>query len=285
MPKVAVLGANGQLGQSLQAYAHSSNDEIQWNFFDSTAVDVTKITAISSLFAPTKKYDYILNFAAYTAVDQAEHERARAFAVNARALQHLARACQKNDVVLIHLSTDYVFDGNQQSPYKENDPAQPLNYYGATKLQGEDYIRQYLDQYYILRSGWVYSSYGNNFYKTMKRLAKTHDTIRVVNDQIGTPTHTSTVIEALLKIIHWETQPYGTYHIGNRGKASWFEFADTILSASGYSGKCEAIPTSEYPTTAKRPRYSVLDKRKFEKTFAHTFPDWKISFEKYQKKC
>lgn len=281
MSRIAVLGGYGQLGQSLRATLPSLKEKLEWDFYRSSEIDVTRASDISRLFANPKQYDYILNLAAYTAVDKAETERKKAYAVNTLALKHLSKHCRESEIPLLHLSTDYVFSGDSNRPYKETDRTVPINYYGKTKLQGEEFIRQYHPQHFILRSGWIYSHFGTNFYKTIERLSKTRDEIRVVQDQIGTPTHTSIVISALLKIVTSGTTHYGTYHVGNQGAASWFEFADAILTALEYKGKRQPIPTKEYSTPAKRPKYSVLDKTKFEKTFNHQFPNWKKSFEKH----
>ncbi len=274
MPRIAVLGANGQLGQSLQYALRRYKDAGTWDFYGSARLDITEKSAISKLFTPDATYDYILNFAAYTQVDQAEKEKEIATKVNASALEYIAKSCQKTKTVLIHMSTDYVFDGKATRPYHEQDAAFPINHYGQTKLEGEQYIQKNMENYFILRTGWLYSNFGHNFYLTMKKLAQTHKEIRVVSDQFGTPTHTHTVVQAILKILALRTAKFGVYHIGNQGTASWYDFAKNIMEALSYSGKLLPIPSNAYPTAAARPSYSVLDKGKFEKTFAHRFPSW-----------
>lgn len=280
MPRIAILGANGQLGQSLEAEILKTSQKGQWDFFSSSQIDIRCKDQVSSLFTSDAKYDYILNFAAYTKVDEAEKERELATQINALALDFLTDVCQKNQIPLIHLSTDYVFNGRSQQPYKETDHPHPINHYGQSKLEGENIIRKKLDCHFILRTGWLYSDYGHNFYRTMKKLAADRKEIRVVSDQIGTPTHTSTVVEAILKIISSGSKAYGTYHIGDQGTASWYEFARLILNAVSYPGRLLAISTDAYPTPALRPMYAVLDKSKFNKTFGHTFPNWEESFKK-----
>lgn len=274
MPKIAVLGANGQLGQSLQYQLRQHTGPEVWDFYTSALLDITKKSAISKLFTQTSKYDYILNFAAYTQVDQAEKEKEIATKVNATALEYIAKSCQETHTVLIHMSTDYVFDGKATHPYQEDDATLPINHYGQTKLEGEKYIQENLENYFILRTGWLYSNLGHNFYRTMKKLAQTHEEIRVVSDQFGTPTHTHTVVQAILKILALRTTKFGVYHIGNQGEASWYDFAKNILEAVSYPGKLRPIPSKAYPTPAERPAYSVLDKGKFENTFDHRFPSW-----------
>lgn len=274
MPKIAVLGANGQLGQSLQHALKQCKNIGAWDFYTSAVLDITEKSAVSKLFTPASKYDYILNFAAYTQVDEAEKEREIATKVNATALANMAKFCQEAQTTLIHMSTDYVFDGKAVRPYQEQDATLPVNHYGRTKLAGEKYIQENLENYFILRTGWLYSNFGHNFYRTMIKLAQTHKEIRVVSDQYGTPTHTHTIVQAILKILTLRSTKFGVYHIGNQGTASWYDFAKNILEGFSYTGKLLPIPSKAYPTPAARPAYSVLDKGKFEKTFDHHFCAW-----------
>lgn len=278
MSKIAVLGAGGQLGQSLKAQVKSDTSAENWDFYSSTQLDITNKYAVQNLISSKKKYDYIINFAAYTKVDLAEEEQQKALAVNATALHNLVDVCQKISATLIHLSTDYVFDGAAHQPYKETDRTTPINYYGETKLKGEDIVRNSLLSHFILRSGWLYSEFGSNFYLTIKRLAQEQKPIKVVSDQIGTPTHSTIVIDAIFKIINTDSKAFGTYHIGNNGSASWYDFAKHILDRLSYKGELLPIPTSDFPTAANRPAYSVLCKDKFETTFNHKFSNWKDSF-------
>lgn len=280
MPSVAVLGANGQLGQSLQYELKQHKHTGKWDFYASALLDITKKSAVSKLFTRTPKYDYILNFAAYTQVDQAEKEKEIATQVNASALEYIAKSCQETQTILIHMSTDYIFDGKATQPYQEQDIAFPINHYGQTKLEGEKYIQENLKNYFILRTGWLYSNFGHNFYRTMKNLAYSKEEIRVVSDQIGTPTHTYTVVQAILRIIDLHTTEFGVYHIGDQGRASWYDFAKRILEALSYTGKLLPISSNAYPTPANRPRYTVLDKGKFEKTFDYRFPSWEKELAK-----
>lgn len=276
---VAVLGANGQMGQSLFAFIKKNNTAGSWDFFASAAIDITDTTLIDQLFESGTSYDYLINLAAYTAVDSAEKEPQKALSVNAHALKYLAAQCRAHHTTLIHLSTDYVFDGQSDRPYQETDETNPVNIYGQSKREGENLIQTYTPAYFILRTGWLYSEFGHNFYLTMKKLAQEKEIIRVVSDQFGTPTHTTVIAEAILKIITTSSTAYGIYHIGNEGKASWFDFAEAILTQSGYRGKVEPICTKDFPALAQRPVYAVLDKSKYCRQFNVSLPHWKESLQ------
>jgi dTDP-4-dehydrorhamnose reductase len=285
---VLVTGANGQLGQSLQ-YIAPNHHEIDFVFCSSTDLDIANFDNCVAVF---QKYQpqYCINAAAYTAVDKAESEPQKAHLINVIGAQNVATLCKQHSTILLHISTDFVFDGNKNTPYTEGDIPNPTGVYGQTKLDGERAIQAILQNYYIIRTSWVYSQFGNNFMKTMLRLASERDTISVVNDQIGTPTHAVDLAEALVQIIcHTELvevqQPpiennFGIYNFSNEGQCSWYDFAKQIFEVNKITINLKPIPTSSYPTPAKRPNYSVLDKRKIKKAFGTTIKSWEESLFK-----
>lgn len=277
---IIVLGANGQLGQTLQNWPSFQRTADSWKYFTSSQVDITQKPHIDKLF---EKYNitYIINCAAYTSVDGAETDKKKARQVNAIAVKYLAQACQTHNSTLIHISTDFVFDGCYNRPLKEDDPPHPLSVYGQTKLEGEESIKKYLGNHFILRTGWLYSGYGHNFFRTMQGLAKTKNSIKVVYDQIGTPTHTKVLVEIIQNIIERSSTNYGLYHAANEGVASWYDFAFEIIGAFSSTCKVAPILSKDYPTTAKRPAYSVLDKSKLKAQFQIDLPHWKTSLQRY----
>jgi len=274
---VLVTGGNGQLGQALQAVS-SDCVGIDFHFADSAQADITDKDQLHALFSQIKP-DYCINAAAYTAVDQSESEPEKAYAVNATGAQNLAETCRDFGAKLIHISTDFVFDGQKQTPYTETDATNPQGVYGQTKLQGEQAVAAVFDQYFIIRTSWVYSRFGNNFRKTMLRLASERTSVNVVNDQIGTPTNATDLALAIVQIIQSGKPAYGIYNFSNDGVISWFDFAREIFDLSGSGIELNPIPTSAYPTPAKRPQYSVLDKTKIHETFGITIRDWKESLK------
>jgi|SRR5690625_5209420 len=276
---IAVLGANGQLGQSLQQWHKKNNPAENCFFFTSSDLDITDKNQLENQLLQSQNFDYIINCAAYTAVDQAEFSKEKADEVNHLGVKNLAEICQVSNSTLLHISTDSVFDGKMNRPLTEKDIPNPINYYGLSKLKGEKQIQSHLEKYFILRTGWLYSSFGKNFFKTVQRLAKNNTQISMIYDQVGTPTHTSVLIKAILKIIHSHSQAYGVYHIANEGVASWYDFAYEILQFSNSKCLLNLILTEDYPTPAKRPAYSVLDKSKFKKEFNISFPHWKESLK------
>lgn len=224
----------------------------------------------------------VVNAAAYTAVDRAEAEPERAFAINGRGPEILAHWCQEHGATLLHVSTDYVFDGRKTTPYRVGDPTAPINTYGASKLAGEAAVRAALREHIIVRTSWVFSAHGQNFVKTILRLARERDELRVVADQVGNPTHAGTLAEALLmvasRVASSRQLAWGTYHLVDAGTTSWHEFAQAIISAqaqfTGRSPQLTAISSSDYPTPAQRPRYSVLDDSSFREAFAIPARPW-----------
>lgn len=269
---ILVTGASGQLGQALKFFS-GDFPKVDFIFSDSTEGDITNPEKIDALFHETKP-DFCINAAAYTAVDKAESEPEKAAAINILGARNLASACKKYDTTLLHVSTDFVFDGEKTTPYREDDPTNPTGVYGATKRDGEVEIESIGGKYFIVRTSWVYSDFGNNFKKTMLRLASERDALRVVNDQIGTPTHAIDLAKALVAIALSGKTEYGIYHFSNEGVASWFDFASEIFRLNEISINLTPIPTSEFPTPAKRPAYSVLDKSKIRSVFGLEIRSW-----------
>ncbi len=267
---VLVTGAGGQLGQALQFIA-PNYPEIQFVFCDSTKLDITNFNNVKQLFKQFKP-DFCINAAAYTAVDKAEIEPEKAHLINVIGPKNLAVVCQEFDTVLLHISTDFVFDGMKNSPYSEEDTPNPSGVYGQTKLEGEKAIQETWQKHFIIRTSWVYSQFGNNFMKTMLRLASERDKLSVVNDQIGTPTNAVDLAEVLVKIctsiFHLPFfNLFGIYNFSNEGQCSWYYFAKKIFEFNNIKINLEPIPTTSFPTPAKRPGYSVLDKSKIKKVF------------------
>lgn len=258
---ILVTGAQGQVGQALQTVATLYPD-FEFVFCNSRELNITDFKSCSEKIRAIKPA-VIFNLAAYTAVDLAEDEADKAFEVNSKGVEHLAKLCRDLNITLVHLSTDFIFDGLKTNPYLETDLPNPINVYGASKWAGEQHIEQLLENYYIVRTSWVYSDFGSNFKNTMLRLAKERDTISVVNDQIGCPTNAVDLANALLKLIA-KRAPYGVYNYCGKKSGSWYDFAMRIFKDAGVSITVLPIPTSAYPTKAKRPVYSVLDTKKWD---------------------
>jgi dTDP-4-dehydrorhamnose reductase len=274
---VLVTGANGQLGQAIQFIAPNYLN-IKFVFCKSSDLDITNKENCTSVFH-TIKPDFCINTAAYTAVDKAESEPDLAELINAGGAKNIAESCQDFNTKLIHISTDFVFDGTKNAPYNEMDLPNPKGVYGKTKLAGEKAIQQVFSDYFIIRTSWVYSQFGNNFMKTMLRLASERNTISVVNDQIGTPTNAVDLAEALVQIILTNNQKtiannYGIYNFSNEGKCSWYDFAKKIFEIKNITINLLPIPTSEFPTPAERPKYSVFDKSKIKRVFGIEIKNW-----------
>lgn len=278
MTKILVTGGNGQLAQCLKDVV-KNNDELDVNFQDLPELDITNKQQLVSYFSKNE-LDYCINCAAYTAVDLAEEQSDLAYAVNADGPKNLAEACKKNQVKLLHISTDFVFDGKKQTPYIETDMPNPLGVYGKSKWQGERNIQEVMEDYFILRTSWLYSEYGNNFMKTMLKLSETRDEINVVSDQIGSPTYAGDLAEVLIKIVLSSSTNYGLYHFSNSGAISWYDFAVEIFTQFGKKIEVKPITTKDYPTAAKRPKFSVLETTKIENNFDCTLKDWQGSLNK-----
>lgn len=258
--KALITGATGQLGQEVQKYL--TEIEVPFTAYSSSEMDILN----------KKKVDYIINkdqptvvfhCAAYTAVDKAEDEKELNWAVNVDGTRHVAEACKSQGIVLVYISTDYVFDGKTDDMYTVDSETNPKNEYGKAKLNGEHVVQETLDKYYIIRTSWVFGEFGSNFVYTMKRLAQERDELTVISDQIGRPTWTRILAEFMLHVVK-TNQDYGIYHLSNEGSCSWFEFAEEILKDETVNVK--PVTSDEYPQKAKRPMYSVLDLAKSENT-------------------
>lgn len=268
--KILITGANGQLGTELQ------NLLPQAIATDANILDITDFAAVSD-FVKENKIDTIINCAAYTAVDKAEDDVDLAYKINVIGAENLAKTSCK----LIHISTDYVFDGTGHQPYLPEDKTNPVSVYGRTKAEGEMKVLQNSSLAIIIRTAWLYSSYGNNFVKTMRRLGVEKESINVVSDQIGTPTYAGDLAQAIVKILpQINHSNCGIYHYTNEGVCSWYDFAYKIMNLSGIDCKVNPIKSAEYPTKAKRPFYSVLDKEKIKKVFDIEIPYWMESLVK-----
>jgi dTDP-4-dehydrorhamnose reductase len=280
---VLVTGANGQLGQAIQFIA-KNHSEIQFVFCSSSELDISNEQNCKTIFSKYQP-NYCINAAAYTAVDKAETESEKAHAINVIGAKNLAEVCKANNTVLLHISTDFVFDGSKNSPYSETDNPNPTGVYGQTKLEGEIAIQNNWEKHFIIRTSWVYSQFGNNFLKTMLRLASERDSLSVVNDQIGTPTNAVDLAETLLAICEYHSQNqtktiFGIYNFSNEGQCSWFDFAQKIFEVNRITIELNPIPTSNFPTPAKRPAYSVLDKSKIKEVFGLKIGTWEDSLTK-----
>ena len=273
--KIIVTGSNGQLGSELKELA-SHHSEADFIFFTRNELSIADDAALQNVFE-LHQPNYFINCAAYTAVDKAEEEKESASEINGTAVGAIANLCQQNNCKLIHISTDYVFDGLANKPLKESDEVDPVNAYGESKLLGEQLTLKNNPDTIIIRTSWVYSSYGKNFVKTMMRLMKEKESIGVVSDQIGSPTYAADLAQAILQIITLEKWVPGIYNYSNEGVISWFDFATEIKSLINASCIVNPITTSQFPTPAKRPAYSVLDKTKIQNTFNITLKDWKES--------
>lgn len=275
--KILVTGAAGQLGQSLKAESvHFSDFEMK--YVTKKEMDLTNVTAMRDIILKLSP-DVIVNTAAYTAVDAAENYRDLALSINQTGVNALAAICKEETIALIHISTDYVFDGLNLVPYTETDATNPQTIYGTSKLAGEDgLINERLDCFAIIRTSWLYSVYGHNFMKTMLRLGQERDSLLVVNDQRGAPTLANDLARAIFCLIpQLKTSNSGIYHFSNSGVTTWFDFACFIFEQAGNPIKVLPVTTAEYPTTAKRPQYSVLNCDKIRSTFGVETPNWQIS--------
>jgi dTDP-4-dehydrorhamnose reductase len=275
MKTVLVTGGNGQLATCMKQVVKQV-ENLKFIFKNSTELDITDKKKVNSFFSENS-IDYCFNCAAYTAVDTAESNSETAFKINSEAVKNLAQVCKENQSTLIHISTDFVFDGENTQPYKESDIPNPKSVYGASKLQGEKKIQSVLKEHYIIRTSWLYSEFGNNFMKTMLRLSVDRESLGVVNDQIGTPTYAIDLAKIVLKIINQGSKDYGTYHYSNQGTITWYDFAKEIFKQRDLKIDLKPILTKEYPTPAKRPKYSVLDTTKIKDTFQIEIPNWKES--------
>ena len=277
MKSVLVTGSYGQLAACIKDKIHE-HPEIAFVFTDLPELDITKENQVFDFFS-NNEFSWCINCAAYTDVDKAETEKQISYEVNELGAANLAKACKKYKVKLIHISTDFVFSGESSKPYDEFDIAEPVSIYGDSKLKGEQSITSIMDNYFIIRTSWLYSEHGNNFYKTMLNLSKVKKEINVIFDQIGAPTYAGDLTKVILKIITIESNKFGIYHYSNEGVASWYDFAMAIFDESKYDVKINPLRTNQYPTPATRPQYSVLDKSKIRKAFEIEIPYWRYSLK------
>lgn len=278
MKKILVTGATGQLGSELKVLSESYS-QYEWFFADRTQVSLDNLTVLKKQLERIQA-DVILNCGAYTAVDKAETEPELANTVNHLAVSIIAQYANENQVKLIHISTDYVFDGTSSIALTEEAPTQPINVYGASKRAGELACLEANPNAIVIRTSWVYSRFGNNFVKTMQRLLQERDAINVVNDQIGSPTYAADLAQAMLDIVTAQEWISGIYNYSNEGEISWYEFVLAIKKIGGYSCEVNGIPSSSYPTPAKRPAFSLLDKTKIKRIYGVNVPNYKESLEK-----
>ncbi|WP_411029398.1 dTDP-4-dehydrorhamnose reductase [Spongiimicrobium sp. 3-5] len=257
MIRVLVTGANGQLGKSIAKMA-AKYPEIAFSFKDATVLDITNPISVQDAFR-TGSFNFCINCAAYTHVEQAEKDPEIAFLINAEGVKNVSMACKTNSVVLIHISTDYVFDGEKRTPYTINDLPNPINEYGKSKLKGEQYVKRLLQKYHIIRTSWLYSEFGNNFYKTIIEKAKTEKILYVTDEQIGCPTNAHNLAQHILGIVMDNNENYGIHHFTDDEPMTWYGFAEKILRENGFKEKVRLEKPKNYRTFAARPSYSVLN--------------------------
>lgn len=266
MKRILVIGGNGQLGHCLQKLAPHYHDIFDYNFTGSAALDITNYEQVETVFAEYQP-DFVINASAYTAVDLAEKEVEKAFAANADGVGNLAKVAAQNNAVLIHVSTDYVFDGDTNLSYSEDDFTNPVGVYGASKRKGEVLALENNPETVILRTSWLYSEFNKNFVKTMLHLFKIKDELGIVGDQFGQPTNANDLAEAIMEIISSPKKNFGIYHFSNYPETTWFDFASKIKKFSASDVKLKAITTEEFPTPAKRPKRSTMSLDKIERDY------------------
>lgn len=274
MKTILVTGANGQLGQCFQKQS-KKYPNFKMLFCSSRELDITSRKSLQQFFAE-HQIEYCINTAAYTNVEQAENEREKAFLVNAEGAKNIAEICKKEETILFHFSTDYVFNGRSQKPFKESDEVDPINVYGASKLKGEEEIQFVTDEYFIFRTSWLYSKFGHNFFRTILRKSDEKAELNITTSQVGTPTNANDLADYILKIIASGSRAFGLYHFSNKGEATWYDFAKEILEYSKKMDQVTLNKTGFFKTLAERPEYSVLSKEKIRKQFGPV-KDWKAS--------
>jgi len=282
MQNILVTGANGQLGQAIKLIA-GNYPAFNFIYTDYQELDITNASAIAEFFSQQTIHACI-NCAAYTAVDKAEAEEEKAFQLNFEAALNLAEACLQHSAQLVHISTDYVFDGRYYRPYSESDEASPQSIYGASKLRGEAAALGANPDTVVIRTSWLYSQFGVNFVKRMKELMQERPSLNVVFDQVGSPTYAVDLAQVILQVlVHRQDNPEaavgGVYHYSNEGVTSWYDFAVTIKELTGSACEVSPITSDQYPTPAQRPAYSVLNKQKIRETFGIKIPYWRDSLQ------
>jgi len=280
MTSVLITGANGQLGVAMRnALEHGCFDSIKPFFTDVDTLDICDLQQVNN-YIREHGIDFIVNCAAYTAVDRAEDDAEVCDRINRLAVRNLGKVASAAGARIIHISTDYVFDGLGSRPYREDDPVNPTSIYGVTKLAGEQALMAACPASIIIRTAWLYSETGNNFVKTMLRLGSVKDEIGVVADQRGTPTCAGDLADVICKILESNRFYEGIYHYTNEGECTWFDFAVKIMELAGLTCRVRPLTTAEYPTRATRPAYSVLDKSRIRNTFGISIPQWETSLQK-----
>jgi dTDP-4-dehydrorhamnose reductase len=262
MKNILVTGANGQLGRCIQDIAPKI-EGLAFVFASKKVLDITDKRMVADYFS-NKNFDYCINTAAYTNVEQAEKDEKTALKINVEGAKNLAEVCKIHNTTLIHISTDYVFDGTKKTPYTETDKTNPINTYGASKLKGEEAVAAHCPAHYIIRTSWLYSQYGHNFLNTILKHAKAGNPLTITTEQTGAPTNANDLASVIIEIIVKDPKKYGLYHFSNGGQATWFDFAKEILEQSGLYEKTNLAETDYYPTFAKRPRYTVMNTKKIE---------------------
>lgn len=278
MKKILVIGGNGQLGNCLRKIAPDFELDYEFVFTDSQTLDIINEDQINNFFN-SEKPDFCINASAYTAVDLAEKEREKAFAVNADGVGYLAQACKDNKATFIHVSTDYVFDGDTNLCYSEDDFTNPVGVYGESKLKGEELALENAPETIILRTSWLYSEFNKNFVKTMLNLFSQKEELGIVGDQFGQPTNANDLAEAIMTVIEAPQKTYGIFHFSNYPETTWFEFARKIADFSESSVKLNALTTEQYPTPAKRPKRSTMCLDKIEEVYKVETRHWENSLE------
>ena len=275
--KILITGAKGQLGKCIKDAA-ANYPEFDFLFASRELLNIESEKSVSNIFE-NNRFDYCINTAAYTNVEKAESDQETAFLTNAEGVKHLASHCKRNNTTLIQISTDYVFDGKKGSPYSEEDSTNSLNIYGASKLKGEQYVQEICQAYYILRTSWLYSQYGYNFYNTVLRFAKEGKPLTVTTEQTGTPTNANDLAEAILTIIKSNKEKYGIYNFSNQGEATWYDFAKGILIQTNQLTKSNLVKTDYYRTFAARPKYSALDCKRINAFLNSKSIEWRNSLK------
>ena len=278
MKKILIIGGNGQLGNCFRKLAPEYEDRFEFDFTDSQTLNIIDRDQVSDYFYDFKP-DYCINASAYTAVDLAETESEKAFAVNSDGVGNLAEACAENKTIFIHISTDYVFDGETNISYSEDDFTNAQGVYGASKEKGEDLAMDLQPKTIILRTSWLYSEFNKNFVKTMLHLFEVKEELGIVNDQFGQPTNANDLAQAVMNIVEKETKTYGIFHFSNYPETTWFNFAQKIADFSGSKIKLNPIKTSEFPTAAKRPKRSTMSLDKIEEVYKIEPKYWQNSLE------
>ena len=278
MKKILIVGANGQLGNCFRKLAPDFQSNFDFNFTDSETLDITDQDQVSDFFEDYKP-DFCINASAYTAVDLAETELEKAFAVNADGVANLAESCRKYNAVFFHISTDYVFDGETNISYSEDNFTNPQSVYGASKLKGEEFALELNPKSIIIRTSWLYSEFNKNFVKTMLHLFSVKDELGIVADQFGQPTKANDLAEVVMKIIQNQSKTFGVFHFSNYPETSWFHFAEKIAEFSDSKVKLKAITTEDFPTPAKRPKRSTMSLDKIENTYNISLKHWENSLE------